>query len=387
MVARIAAPRLLGRWSREPLATGCEHRGGGDIQLRPLRAAREVLDRAAVERARRKIHFLEAAIGGKDGVDEAESLEQLLPIDFGDQTQAGDDVADGDVRGALSTMDVAHDRLGRRVLDRQTLIEPCQRRRDPRILVAQPMHELNGERFGKRRALMGEKDDGDRFGGPFPGSEQPVGQAVRHITRRATLRDLLREASEILDQHDPQRDRHRPKLANGERLHLLIGPDVADQHLGVETAVRVGDEGPGHPEDAGITGEGTRGELGKLAVVAGRQVRAKLTNLLLDEMIIVDEPFRRRSYGTPLVDRLDDRAIGLEQNGAVVGEPPRQRLALDRLGRDELRERETSRVLFEALDAEQLLANGFLIFPKRRPPQTFEGAACKSVQFGLSVAR
>ena len=234
---------------------------------------------------------------------------------------------------------------------------------------------------------MGGKDDGDGLGGSSPGPEQTVGEAVRHGARRAALRNLLREASEILDQHDPQRDRHRPEFADGERLHLLIGPDIADQHLGVEAAVGMGDEGPGHAEDAGIAGEGTRGELGKLAVIAGRQVRAKLPNLLLDEMIIVDEPFRRRRYGATLVDRLDDGAISLEQNGAIVGKPPRQRLTLGRPGRYDLRERKASRMLLEALDAEQLFANGLLVVPERRPPHAFKGAACERFQFDLSVAR
>ncbi len=45
-------------------------------------------------------------------------------------------------------------------------------------------------------------------------------------------------------------------------------------------------------------------------------------------MIVVDEPFRRRRYGATLVDRLDDGAISLEQNRAIVGKPPRQRLTL-----------------------------------------------------------
>ena len=179
MIAGIAAPRLLGRRVRAPLATRRDDRGAGDIQLRALRAARQLLDRAAVERAGGKIHILKCAVGGEDSVDEAEALEQLAPIDIGNLAQAGDDIAHGDVRGALSAMDVAHDRFGCRFLHRQTLVEPRQRRRDPRILVAQSMHELNRERFRKRRALMGEKDDGDGLGEASSRPEQSIGKAVR----------------------------------------------------------------------------------------------------------------------------------------------------------------------------------------------------------------
>ena len=43
-----------------------EHRGSGDGELGALRAARQVLDRAAVERARWEIHAFEAAVGRKN---------------------------------------------------------------------------------------------------------------------------------------------------------------------------------------------------------------------------------------------------------------------------------------------------------------------------------
>jgi hypothetical protein len=49
-----------------------------------------------------------------------------------------------------------------------------------------------------------------------------------------------------------------------------------------------------------------------------------------------------------------------------------------------LRERKTSGVVLESFDAEQFLANGFLVIPERRPPHALEGAARRRVQFDLS---
>ena len=48
-------------------------------------------------------------------------------------------------------MILAHDRVGSRSLRRQALVEPRQRRRDPGILVAQPMDELDCEGVGSGR--------------------------------------------------------------------------------------------------------------------------------------------------------------------------------------------------------------------------------------------
>ena len=125
----------------------------------------------------------------------------------------------------------------------------------------------------------------------------------------------------------------------------------------------MGDEGPGQAEHARISGERPVGELRQLPVIAGRQIGADLADLLLDEMIVVDQPFRRRRDRAALVDRLGDRAIGVEQHRRVVGEPARQRMALGRLRRHRLRDREAPRVLLEALDAEELFANGLSIVP------------------------
>ena len=54
-------------------------------------------------------------------------------------------------------------------------------------------------------------------------SEQPIGEGVGFLTRRPAPDDSLGDASHVLDQHDAQRDRDRPQLADRERLHALVG--------------------------------------------------------------------------------------------------------------------------------------------------------------------
>ena len=233
-----------------------------------------------------------------------------------------------------------------------------QRGRDPGVLVAQPVHELDGECVRQRRAMPIREHHRHRFGGAAARAQQAVGESVRLLPRGAAVHDLLGEAPEIFDQHDPERDRDRPEFADRQRLHLLVGAHEAAQHLGVEVAVGVGDEGPGQAEHPRISRERPVGELRQLPIIAGRQGGADFANLPFDEVVVVDQPFGRRRDGAALVDRSGDRAVGVEQYGSVVGEPVGQRMTPGRLRRDRLRDREASRVLLQAFDAEQLLANG-----------------------------
>ena len=71
--------------------------------------------------------------------------------------------------------------------------------------------------------------------------------------RSVRLRDdPLREPPQVLDQHDAQRDRHRPQLADPEGLLALVRLHEATQRLGVEPAVGVRHEGPSDAEDARV---------------------------------------------------------------------------------------------------------------------------------------
>ena len=132
------------------------------------------------------------------------------------------------------------------------------------------MNELDRECLRERPALMRYENDGGGLGWSATSAKQTVGKSVRHMPLGAARGDLLREASEILDQNDPECDRYRPELTDGERLHLLIGPNEANQHLGVETAIGMGDKGPGDAEHSGIAGERPIREFRELTIIAGR---------------------------------------------------------------------------------------------------------------------
>ena len=62
---------------------------------------------------------------------------------------------------------------------------------------------------------MAHESDSSGIGRPAARAKQTVRQSVRSIPLGAAISDLPREASEILDQNDSERDRRRPEFANG----------------------------------------------------------------------------------------------------------------------------------------------------------------------------
>ena len=280
-----------------------------DIDFALQRAARKFFDGAAIKRPGREIHFPKAAALRQFGVDETKALEQLLPIDLGDHPKAGDDVSHGDVDRALSAMHLAHRRVRGEALFGQPLVEPGQRRRELRVLVAQPMHQLDGKGVRQWPVGTASEDGRGRLGRTAADAEQSIRKAIGLATRGAAHSDQLGEASQVLDQHDLQSDRGCPEFADGEGLNLLIGVDVGDEHLNVEATVGMRDIRPSHSEHARIAGERARDKFRELTIVTGRQVRADLTQLLLHEMVIVDQPLRRRRNRASVVGRRDDGSI------------------------------------------------------------------------------
>ena len=260
----------------------------GDVELRAVGAARQFLDGAAIKIARREVHVAKRAAGGERVVHQAYALEQLGPISVGNHAQAGDDVAHRDDPGPLPLVFVVHDHVCRRSLRGEVLVEPCQRGGDPGILIAQPVYELDGEGVGQVRAVAMCEHNRCRFGGVSARTKQAVGETVRLLSRVAAADDQLGHTPEVFDQHDPERNGNCPELADGQRLHLLVGVHEAAQHVGVEMAVGVCNESPGHTEHPRVSCEWTSEQLRQLPVVAGWQCGADFSNFPLDEVVVID---------------------------------------------------------------------------------------------------
>jgi hypothetical protein len=248
-------------------------------------------------------------------------------------------------------------------LFRQALVEPCERGRKLRILLAEPMHELDRESIGQTPRGTVSEYDRRRLRGASAYAQKPIGEPVGLSPHSSAERYLLREAPEILYEYDLQRDRDRPKLADRERLNFLIGFDVCDQSIRIETTVSVGDERPGQAKHTGIPDERAGDELRELAIVTGGQIRADLTDLLLHQMIVVDQPLRGRRDRAALVDGRHDRAIRRKKHRAIVGESGGQRHSTSRLCGHDLSDRQAARVGLQPFEAEQFFTDGRFIVP------------------------
>ena len=290
-------------------------------------------------------------------VDEAHALEERHPVQRRHQAHAEDHIADGHVHRGLALMLHADDVVGCRPLRLEALVEPEQRRSDGTILIPEPLDELHREGSHERAALESRESlrrPRDR-NTVVTHAQKLVREGVRVLARRAPADDGLRQAPEVLHEYDAQRDRHGPQLADRQWLHTLVGVQEPPEELGIESAVGMGDEGPGDSIHARIAGERPLGQLGQLPVEPGRQVVADLAQLFVDDVEVVDEPFRRRSDRALLADGLGDHAIGFAQDAAVVLNARQQSPAPAR--RHALRGRQARGVLLEPLDAEELGAD------------------------------
>src|ERR1700676_874755 len=101
--------------------------------------------------------------------------------------------------------------------------------------------------------VRGAADQGVRLGGITVDAQKSIGKGVRFLARGTTAHDACRGAAEVFHEYDPQRDRHRPQLADGQWLNALIGAHETAQCFRIESAVGVRDECPGHAEYAWIT--------------------------------------------------------------------------------------------------------------------------------------
>src|SRR5216117_600913 len=138
------------------------------------------------------------------------------------------------------------------------------------------------------------------------------------------------------------------------------------------------DERPSDSIDARIAGKRSLDQLGQLPIEPRRQVVPDLAQLLVHDVKVVDEPFRRRGDRALLTDGVGDHAIRLAEHATVVFDTLQQSPPPARLPQGALGGRQALGVLLEALDAEELGADRVL----RRLPGYAHAASLQGLNGG-----
>ena len=97
-----------------------------------------------------------------------------------------------------------------------------------------------------------------------------------------------------------------------------------------------------------------------------------LADLVINNVIIIDKPFRRRHNHLFFFNGFGDRAVGPQEHASVFPKPQGQWSPGVRLRDDDLSRSKTRGVLFEALDAEEFAPNRLLIIPGKYPARKYE---------------
>lgn len=174
-----------------------------DLDLRLAGATRELLDRVSVAVARHEVQpRIDARfVPSKGSLNQADILEQGLPVETGHLAHARDDVGHGRMRRELARMLCAHQLVGRGSVFREPPFEPSDDRARCGIAVAKSLDDLHDERPFERTRLVGLQIAED-IHGSLDFGEQAIGENSRARPRPARLDDSLCQAAQVLDQDE-----------------------------------------------------------------------------------------------------------------------------------------------------------------------------------------
>ena len=181
-----------------------------------------------------------------------------------------------------------------------------------------------------------------------------VRHAIRHFACRRVGGDPFGEPAQVLDQDDPQRGRQRPEFAEGEIALLLIGHENGGEQVGIERAVVVGDERPGHAVNARQTRQMGIDQHRQVTKVAAGEPVVDLLQLRVQQMKVVQQPFACRRDAISGSRRARQIAVGLAQNLHVLMQTWKERGVGAGADARVVRLCQAGGVLPEALKAEDL---------------------------------
>ena len=290
------------------------HAAQRDAHLRLAGGVREVFDRLPVAVAAREVHPPVDARGIplQHLLDQADPLHEAGPVQVRTEAEAREHVRHRHLRGGLAVRLGQDHALDRLPLAAQALVERGAQPGHASPELAQALHERNHERAG----------EGVGQARQLPSLEFQRGQvAVGPKPVLARLHDALRDPTEALEEGELERAGPGPQLPQGQRAHGLVGGEEAGQAIGVEARVAVAEELPGHGLDAGETAVAFGNELGELPIVGGRQVVDDPRDFRLDQVEVIEQPFRGRREGPALVHVFGDDGVGDAQAPVDLAQP------------------------------------------------------------------
>ncbi len=311
---------------------GAFHRHAGDRLLGAPGALRDPLDHVAVPVARGERHAAvePGRIVAQGRFQATLALDEQPPVRLGDGPQTGDAVGHSDLGKRQPPGRPGGRLLGAEGFVGDPVLEVAHGRERPGV--AKLLEKASDEDRGQRRRI-GEEALQLRVEGRLPRFAGPS-DLRRRLVRRLRLIQPAHRAQghppHVLDESQPEHRRDGPELADGESGDLLKGSHEAGHVVERDPALAVRDQRDSQLVDPRIPGERPAAQHGQLSVVAPRQALAHLVHVLLDDVIVVQQPFARGadvgaaigSGREPGVGRFQDLAGSVqpvEQRGAAAG--------------------------------------------------------------------
>ena len=153
-------------------------------------------------------------------------------------------------------------------------------------VLAEPLEQLDGEGRGRiwRHAHRS---------GPWVTGEA-LDESIGLDPRCARNENFIDQAANVFDERGLEQDRPRPQLADGERRDGLERDHESRQPLEIEPAVTMTDQLIGHRMHASPARHARRGQLRKSCEIASRKIPFQVDDCALDDVEVIEEPFRRR---------------------------------------------------------------------------------------------
>ncbi len=276
------AVAILGQLQRRP----------GDVDFAHVRIAGELFDGHAVGIAGAEIQKFEIAVVTQDRVDLVDGFDPGFPVHVIDGLERTDHVAHRHAAGGLAGMFLDDGVFGVAAFLLQNTFQPVGGCRGVGGSRAQAIKKV-----GRESAVAGcigiLRQHRIQFSAVCR-NHDAVGCGIGEIAHDAGAVDAQRQAPRILDQEIAHRGRQRPQLADLQRLDGLETLDDGRQRLQREIAVRMGDIEPGQRENArhALVIFSRRLVERQLADEAARQIAAGLLHVLVDLVMVVEQPLR-----------------------------------------------------------------------------------------------